>query len=1277
MLLHSHFASIWLLYLAPTTLAAFGVTKGATYLDVDTGNRLVFRVSTKDGDIISLKYGGKECQYPREGSHIGSGLPSASVSSKINGNRAVVTVQTPTLTHYYIAVSGQNSIYMGTHITAEPAINELRFIARLDASVLSNGPIASNARGGTTIEGTDVFLVNGQTRSKFASSVRFIDDKVHGVSGNGVGAYMVIPGNAYEKSSGGPFFRDINNQNSPSDDGAQEVYWYMNSNHAQTEAYRMGFFGPYALVFTPGAAPSENLDTAFYADLGLKGYLAASGRGTVSGSVSGVPSGFKAVVGLKNADAQYWGRVSGTSFSISGVRPGTYTATLFKNELEVGTGRVTVTARNTATLTLKSNEDTKMTIWQIGVPDGTPAGFLNADKIETMHPSDKRMSNWGPVTYTIGSSKPSSFPMAQFIQVNNPTTIKWTANSSQIGARTLRIRITWSFANARPVVKVNSWTSAAPAAPPRINSRGVTRNSYRGHNHMYVSGPKTLFPAGPSYLGYVRRATSKLTFEEDDAAEAEEAARNAQLNGDDAEEELYRGIGDEEESEDLLQRDPKDWKNQDHYAVMGLSHLRYKATQDQIKVANRKKVLKHHPDKKSGLPGHSSNDDAFFKCVAKAFEVLSNPEKRRQFDSVDPYYMVMEDEVPTVAEMAKKPPAAFFKEFGPIFEREARFSKKEPVPMLGAIDAPKEEVENFYNFWYNFDSWRSFEYLDKEVNEGSDNRDEKRYAEKKNRSERARRKKDDNARLRTLVDTTMQADPRIKRIKQEEKEAREAKKRAKSGQPAGPTAEEKRKAEEEEKRKAEEAKVKEEAEKADAKKAKAAAANAAKKARRAARAAEGANASPFSGHWLARRWTWPPAAALSGVLPAWLNLPDGDEVKKELRLESIDQYPLQVLDIPGYANWTEKGWNVRLHGSTYKIPTLTASQIDDAARPFVPGLDYDSMNETMKTQARNMTASILTIPVEGVYIRFDFVYNRQLIANANFSSPTNDQGEIDAFVPIQVARGSVPNGNATDLTQGIQLFTNGSATGNASSYFVPTRGITLVTDVDDILRVTKIYQPDEGLRNSFVYPFRPWMNMPDLFRRWQTTSPSIHFHYLTTIPIKVARPYMSFIYGTYPLGSFDVRPQGVTTLDGTFEIRKMNLQRVFETFPSRKFVLLGDTSNADVMQQYPAFAAQFRDRVQCILMRNTSATDSGDFIPYDTSGFKDLDASTYMFFRTPDDITGLNFTRGDCRNSSVPQNVTFQYEGIEKLLNGEPTTPLPGLWNLAFVLGASMAIWLL
>ena len=59
-----------------------------------------------------------------------------------------------------------------------------------------------------------------------------------------------------------------------------------------------------------------------------------------------------------------------------------------------------------------------------------------------------------------------------------------------------------------------------------------------------------------------------------------------------------------------------DFQDQDHYAVLGLSKYRYKATDEQIKKAHRKKALKHHPDKKAGSTG-DENDDSFFKCIQK------------------------------------------------------------------------------------------------------------------------------------------------------------------------------------------------------------------------------------------------------------------------------------------------------------------------------------------------------------------------------------------------------------------------------------------------------------------------------------------------------------------------------------------------------------------------------------------------------------------------------------------------------------------------------------
>lgn len=63
----------------------------------------------------------------------------------------------------------------------------------------------------------------------------------------------------------------------------------------------------------------------------------------------------------------------------------------------------------------------------------------------------------------------------------------------------------------------------------------------------------------------------------------------------------------------------------DYYEVLGLSKG---ASADEIKKAYRKMAVKYHPDKN---PGDKGAEDKF-KEAAEAYEILSNPDKRAQYD---------------------------------------------------------------------------------------------------------------------------------------------------------------------------------------------------------------------------------------------------------------------------------------------------------------------------------------------------------------------------------------------------------------------------------------------------------------------------------------------------------------------------------------------------------------------------------------------------------------------------------------------------------------------
>ena len=75
---------------------------------------------------------------------------------------------------------------------------------------------------------------------------------------------------------------------------------------------------------------------------------------------------------------------------------------------------------------------------------------------------------------------------------------------------------------------------------------------------------RKLLPAGAAYLAHVRRQVHNLSHEEIDRQAEEERKRLAAANGDDnGEDDL--GVGEEEESEELLAQDAKEWKVRAHF----------------------------------------------------------------------------------------------------------------------------------------------------------------------------------------------------------------------------------------------------------------------------------------------------------------------------------------------------------------------------------------------------------------------------------------------------------------------------------------------------------------------------------------------------------------------------------------------------------------------------------------------------------------------------------------------------------------------------------------
>lgn len=214
----------------------------------------------------------------------------------------------------------------------------------------------------------------------------------------------------------------------------------------------------------------------------------------------------------------------------------------------------------------------------------------------------------------------------------------------------------------------------------------------------------------------------------------------------------------------------------EYYALMGLRKRGKHANEEDLKKAYKKVSILYHPDRIQNKGGDIARAEERYKAVQKAYDTLKDPWSRKLWESGRSF----DDEIPSDTD-GTGTPEEFFDTYTAAFNRWAYWSSDPDPPDLGNLETPDDDVEEFFEFWYTFKSWRDFNFHGEHTLEDAETRDEKRWMAQQNAKDPKVKaaKKDEKQKIRRMVDNAYKNDPRVNRIAERRRQEKEAKKQAK------------------------------------------------------------------------------------------------------------------------------------------------------------------------------------------------------------------------------------------------------------------------------------------------------------------------------------------------------------------------------------------------------------------------------------------------------------------------------------------------------------------
>jgi len=196
-------------------------------------------------------------------------------------------------------------------------------------------------------------------------------------------------------------------------------------------------------------------------------------------------------------------------------------------------------------------------------------------------------------------------------------------------------------------------------------------------------------------------------------------------------------------------------------------------------------------------------------------------------------------------------------------------------------------------------------------------------------------------------------------------------------------------------------------------------------------------------------------------------------------------------------------------------------------------------------------------------------------------------------LPGRIVRDLQADGHVVGGWLRCQAFVEGASTLRCEGRWqlIPPQGISIISDIDDTIKISEVADRRELLRNTFLHEFRSVPGVARVYQAWCHSGAA--FHYVSSSPAPLYEPLRGMLLDEdFPSGSLQLRSlylhnasllQLLVTKPSS---KRRMLAELVRAFPHRQFVLVGDSSERDP-EIYGSLARRIQPRVRRIFIRRT------------------------------------------------------------------------------------------